>query len=532
VTAGGTPDGQRVRRAQLANIRAGLRAPAAAIASYTELLLAQARTRDMAAVAPDLERILKSARELSAVVDELLDVDRHEHLGSEGAERLQARLRHDVRNPLGAIKGYAELLLEELQDAGDATMRGDIAHLLQEVDNLLASVDAIIHFARDGDDGGDAAGLSAGSGIVDDLVRAIRPLEETAASAQEIGSILVVDDNSTVRQLLQRQLEAQGHTVLTAPSGHAALVALESESVDLVLLDLIMPEINGFEILQRLQQDKDFAGIPVIVTSALDEMDSIVRCIEAGADDYLAKPFSPVLLRARINACLERKRLRDQEEVHLRRLQAEKERSEALLLNVLPRRIVERLNNGETAVADRFEAVSVVFADIVRFTELSSRTPPGLLVEMLNHLYSELDEVCGAYGIEKIKTIGDAYMAVSGLPEIRDDHAAAAAALSFDLIDAVHRLNRKFEVGVSVRVGVHSGPVVAGIIGTHKFAYDVWGDTVNTASWLERSGEANRVHVSAETAALLDAQYDLEHRGRIRIKGGADADTYFLRRRA
>ncbi len=525
-------DLDRVRRAQVANIRAELLAPASAMVSYGELLLDEARRQGLTAAAPDLERIVQSARELADVVEDLLNVDRRGALSEDEVDTLQATLRHDVRNLLGAIKGYVELQLEELADVGGEVLRGDLETLLREADNLLANVDAIVDFTREVEaPPGEAAAPAHAGTMVQELVRSIRPLADATLRAAETGSILVVDDNQTNRDLLERRLGREGHRVLTAESGRAALAALENETVDLILLDLIMPDMNGFQFLEHINAEPRFHDIPVIVTSALDDMDSIVRCIEAGADDFLSKPFSPVLLKARINACLERKYLRDRERVALDELKAEKEKSEALLLNVLPRKIVDRLNTGEAEIADRFDSVTVVFADLVSFMDLSSQVSPARLVDLLNRLFSGFDAVCRDYGVEKIKTIGDAYMAVSGLPESRADHASAAAGLALDLVAAVDRVDAWSGVPLKVRVGVHSGPVVAGIIGTHKFAYDVWGDTVNLASRLEQSGVPNRVHVSARTAALLQGEYELEHRGRTRFKGG-ESDTFFLVGRA
>src|SRR5262249_39706742 len=162
------------------------------------------------------------------------------------------------------------------------------------------------------------------------------------------------------RDLLSRRLLRDGRLARTAEDGPAALAALAAEDFDLVLLDLMMPGMSGFEVLCRLKADERARHIPVIMISALDELDSTVRCIEAGAEDYLPKPFNPVLLRARIGACLEKKRLRDREQAMLDELRAEKERSEALLLNILPRKIIERMRRGETVIADHVADATIL----------------------------------------------------------------------------------------------------------------------------------------------------------------------------
>ena len=211
--------------------------------------------------------------------------------------------------------------------------------------------------------------------MVENLLKAVRPVpaNEGDLAAVMPSRILVVDDNASNRDLLSRRLQRQGHTVLQAEDGTIALALVEKEALDLVLLDLMMPGISGYDVLTLLKSDPRFRDIPVIMISALSELDSIVRCIEAGADDYLAKPFDPTLLRARVGSSLEKKHLRDREREMVEALRIEKERSEQLLLNILPQAIVTRLNGGETVIADQLSDVTILFADLVGFTELSSR---------------------------------------------------------------------------------------------------------------------------------------------------------------
>ncbi len=295
-----------------------------------------------------------------------------------------------------------------------------------------------------------------------------------------------------------------------------------------MLLDLMMPDINGFEVLGRLKASPALRDIPVIMISALDEVDSVIRCIEAGAEDYLPKPFNPVLLRARINACLERKSLRDRERRHLAQIEDEKERHEHLLLNVLPKPIVARLNSGEALIADRFDEVTVLFSDLVGFTEMSSRLTPTRLVTLLNQLFSEFDEIARTHGVEKIKMIGDAYMVVAGVPEPQSDHCDAIARMALDMRGAIERIAESIGEHLAFRVGIHTGPVVAGIIGTHRFIYDVWGDTVNVASRLETTSPANHIQISRATADRLSGSFELTPRGIIEVKGKGELETFFL----
>jgi adenylate cyclase len=211
-------------------------------------------------------------------------------------------------------------------------------------------------------------------------------------------------------------------------------------------------------------------------------------------------------------------------------LEEEHARSERLLLNILPPAISARLKDGEVTIADGFQEVSVLFADMVGFTELSARMPPADLVGVLNSVFSRFDELAGELGLEKIKTIGDAYMVAAGLPEPRDDHAAVLVRMGLHMRDALTLLNEEQGLSLAVRIGVHSGPVVAGVIGKRKFSYDLWGDTVNTASRMESHGEKGRVHVSQATASLLGDAFELASRGSIPVKGKGEMATFFVER--
>jgi adenylate cyclase len=279
-----------------------------------------------------------------------------------------------------------------------------------------------------------------------------------------------------------------------------------------------------------MKADERLRHVPVIMITGLAETESTIRCIEAGAEDYLPKPFDPVLLRARINSCLHKKRWRDREQKYLRRIEVETAKFERLLLSILPGPVIGRLNHGETIIADRFDEVSVLFADLVGFTKHSARTTPAALVEYLNRLFSEFDALARELGVEKIKTIGDAYMAVAGLPDPKPDHCTAIANMAFGMIDRLGRVNGHFDWPLQMRIGIHSGPLVAGIIGTHRFIYDVWGDTVNVASRLEAYSLPNRIHVSQDTARHLVGSFALEPRGRIDMQGLGQLETFFMSR--
>jgi class 3 adenylate cyclase len=342
------------------------------------------------------------------------------------------------------------------------------------------------------------------------------------------GHILVVDDHKPNRIKISFAVKKLGYTVEVAEDGRQALGMLQNQPFDLVLLDIIMPELDGYQVLEQMKADSRLRHIPVIVISAEQELDNVVKGIELGAEDYLPKTFDPVLLRARINASLEKKRWRDKEQAYLAEIEAERAKSERLLLNILPQPIAERLKQKEETIVDSFPEVTVLFADLVGFTTLAAQIPPEELIVLLNEIFLTFDQLAEAHGVEKIKTIGDAYMVVGGLPTPRSDHVEAVANMALDI---QHEINQ-FAVGtglpLNVRIGIHSGPVIAGVIGSKKFIYDLWGDTVNTASRMESQGLEGQIQVTPETYNSLRASYSFTERGVIQVKGKGELLTYFL----
>jgi adenylate cyclase len=262
--------------------------------------------------------------------------------------------------------------------------------------------------------------------------------------------------------------------------------------------------------------------------SSADQLDTVVRCIKLGADDFLPKPFNPTLLMARIESSLSKKRLRDKESAFLRRLQAEQDTSERLLLNILPKPIAERLKHGEKVIGDSFPEATVLFSDFVGFTQLATRIPPKELVATLNEVFSAFDHLCERHGLEKIKMIGDAYMVVGGVPTPRDDHAEAVAELALAMQCEVTRFAAVEGQPLRMRIGFNTGPVIAGVIGTKKFAYDLWGDTVNVANRMESHAPPGGILVTASTYARLRHSYSFKPGRVIRVKGKGAVLSYQL----
>ncbi|MGB8686326.1 MAG: adenylate/guanylate cyclase domain-containing protein [Microcoleus sp.] len=533
------------------------------------------------------------------------------------------------------------------------------------------------------------------------------------------ADILVVDDTPDNLRLLIRILQKQGYKVRPVTNGFSALEAIQSSPPDLILLDIMMPDLDGYELCEQLKAEPQFSQIPIIFLSALEEGINKAKAFEVGGADYITKPFQMKEVLARVSNQLAVRSLQIQlqeknqklteqnvqlhqeiaerrqvemetrlllratqaisksenfesaidlilrlicetiewnlgeawipssdgqvlkcalgryasdlsfsefrqtscqlsfqpgvgmpgriwlgqqsewiddvstapEQVFLRsqiaanvglkaafgvpiladnqvlavlifyrdknlecqprllelvsavatqlgaliqRKQAEEslrlqqKQTERLLLNILPKPIAERLQKEQKLIADHFDEVSVLFADLVGFTEFSARKTPTQLVEILNGIFCDFDRLSESHGLEKIKTIGDAYMVVGGLPTAREDHGRAIALLALEMQSALTQFNLKIGESFQLRIGIHSGSVVAGIIGISKFSYDLWGDTVNVASRMESNGMPGKIQVTGATYERLKEQFIFEERGMIEVKGKGKMLTYWL----
>jgi adenylate cyclase len=526
------PD-KRLVRALAAFVRQEFGTPIDVIIGITEILIEDARRDHDDPLISDLTRVRSAGVRLQDELGRLVNLALQGSFATDDDfTKFKAKLRHDLRTPLNAVKGYSELIMEEARDSGREHLVADAGRILAAAEQLLSQIDRLVAMTNPAALGTPESLpllVTPSRDLVGQVMQSISPIASTRTRDQSHSSrILVVDDILANRELLSRRLSRNGHVVSMVDGGKSALQLLAATQFDLVLLDLMMPDMNGFEVLRHLKSDPSTQHIPVIMISALDEIDSTVRCIEAGAEDYIPKPFDPILLSARIDASLERKRLRDREQAFIDELQAEKNKSDALLLNILPASVVERMRRGELEIADRFPDATILFSDLVGFTDLAGRSSPGRIIEMLNQLFSAFDALAKKFRLEKIKTIGDAYMVAGGLPEEQPGHALAVADMAIGMIEAVHEIGMGFDEPLQARIGIHSGDVVAGIIGRHRFIYDVWGDTVNTASRLESSGVPNRVQISEATYQRVKNSFHCEPRGELDIKGKGRLLTYFL----
>ena len=341
------------------------------------------------------------------------------------------------------------------------------------------------------------------------------------AAAPSLGSVLVVDDEPQNRALLRDPLEASGYEVKEAENGWQALKKIALHPPDVILLDVMMPDIDGFEVCRRLKNEAKTAHIPILMVTALTDRHERLLGIKSGANDYLNKPVDLKDLILRVGNAVHSKLLHDQ-------LQAEQEKSERLLLNILPKPIVERMKKGETNLADNYPDTTVLHADLVGFTSLLANNDPWEVVQLLNEVFSAFDVLVEEHGLEKIKTVGESYIIAGGISVPQPDHAEAMAKLAVRLQEEMERFSQKYDIDIRIRIGICTGPVIAGVIGREKFAYDVWGETVNLACHLKAIGQPGRIQIAESTYERLKDKYQFEKPHSIDGPGVGDLTAYWL----
>ena len=345
-------------------------------------------------------------------------------------------------------------------------------------------------------------------------------------SLRGAARLLVADDNKVNRLLLQRSLELQGHAVECAANGRVALEMLRQGSYDLMLLDMEMPEMDGFQVLEQLTRDQALRDLPVIVTSSLEGIANVVRCIELGAEDYLTKPVNAVLLKARIGASLEKKRLRDQQKELVRRFATSE--------------VAQDLQQSGFALQGRHVDATVMFCDIRGFTSIVESQPPEETIELLNTYYTLMFDAINGRGGVVNQMIGDGLMAIFGAPLPLDRHAEAAALAALDMIEMIELLaverRSAGRVPIRIGIGIGTGNLVAGYTGTQQRAtYTCIGDTVNVAARLEQHTKAvaRVILVDAATRAELSADISVEPLGAVELRGkSAPVEVFALERSA
>ena len=336
-------------------------------------------------------------------------------------------------------------------------------------------------------------------------------------------SLLLIEDDESFASILVEVFESD--SCFRCETHHVkdlkgALEHLASREFDVIVADLGLRDSRGMDTFQRI---KDAAKeTPIVVLTGSDDTDWGIRALKQGAQEFIHKlDLQPSLLPKLLRHAIERKKI----ELSLRR---EHKRVEMLMQNLLPTAVARRFGQGDVEEPREFEDISVLFADLVGFTRLAARMAPGAIVNMLNQIFSSFDHLAQQHGLEKIKTIGDAYMVAGGIPEPVENGPLAVTELALGMLEEIRKFNRLADVQLNLRIGVATGPVVAGIIGIDKISYDLWGDTVNLASRMESHGEPGRIQVCSRTRDLLADHFILDDRGTLEIKGKGECRTYFV----
>jgi adenylate cyclase len=516
----------------LSALRRKIRAPLHQIISYAEIIAEESGEEKHRAVSTGLSEIIVAC-------ESVLQITAGFQANAEPVESFIEKLRKHLSEYCGKLLTLSEELQRNAPAERFASLQSDIKKLSEAVgvfEKLANEITAakILTLA--------SSASVPNSGPLsrqrtEDQPSPGKPALPPGSSEKAIrgGVVLVVDDDEGNRDVLSRRLLRDGCEVMLAETGRQALRMARRYDFDLILLDIMMPEMDGIMVLAELRKDPALRQLPVIMISAVDEIESVVRCIELGADDYLPKPFNPIILRARVNALLERKRLQDDEirktaelEKALLEIEQQRNKTEELLLNILPHSIAQELQANGCVQPMYFEDVTIAFADFVGFTLSTQQIPADDLVSILNQYFTAFDNIMKRYGLEKLKTIGDCYMFVGGLPLRTPSHPVDAILAAFEMIRVTNELAKEGPVAWQLRIGVHTGPVVAGVVGIHKFTFDIWGDAVNFSSRMESSGAPGRVNLSASTYARIKDFFSCEKRGEVKIKDGREVEMYFV----
>ncbi len=354
--------------------------------------------------------------------------------------------------------------------------------------------------------------------------------------------ILAVDDYVENLQVIVRIAEEMGpeYEVLQAIDAETAFEIAKDEIPDLIITDWEMPGMNGIELIKRLRMEKSSRLIPVIMyTGIMTTSDNLATALDAGAVDFIRKPIDPVEFRARVLSMLQLsesfqtiKMQMELVQAQTQEIIAEKQKSEKLLLNILPEKTARELKRVGSTRPVRYESVSVLFTDFKGFTKLAEEMSAEELVQEIHFCFSRFDEIMTRHNVEKIKTIGDAYMAAGGLPTQNNSHAMDVVKAALEIKDFMEKLklerDQEGRKCFELRLGIHTGSVVAGIVGINKFQYDIWGDTVNVAARMESSGEVGKVNISETTYEKVKDHFNTSYRGKIEAKNKGEINMYFV----
>ena len=519
------PDPARVQRVALAHVRHELRTPINAIIGYSEMLLEDAEEAGgQAEVAGDLRRIRTGGRELLALVDSILDPERIAAEADTDLGRYGERIRADLRTPVTGVIGYAEMLLE----GGHDELAADLERILGAARHLLELSEDIVGVAT-GRTGSGGAELGQAAALAQGVLAKLRPLHARAADPGRAGSLLVVDDNPTNRDLLSRQLARSGYVVATAATGEEAFARMAAQPFDVVLLDILMPDVDGLEVLRRMKADAQLRSIPVIMISSLDEIEGAIRCLEAGAADYLTKPFDPRLLEVRIGGVLEVQHLREREHRFRELAEQGDVHLDRLLRGACPGGLAERVRAGDTSIIELYPNTAVAWCTLDRVVT-SPRMTPEERVAVVERALGVLEEAAAAAGVDTVLLKPPAIILATGIGAELEDGAIRVADAAFATLAALRDVDPT--AARALRIGLHVGEAWAAVFAADRIGVHLWGDAPDLARRLERQAEPGCIHVSPAAQAQLRGAFLLASRGVTEVHGRGQMRTFTLTGRA
>lgn len=486
-----TPNEVRARAIYWLYRKQNLLAPVNTMMELAEILRQDPVIQGRPEVEKDLEMIRVSARTLKERVENFLDPGRVDR-----DVEFILKVDHDLRAPLSIIFNYGDYLLEKAGPLGLEPVASELGLFRQLGRRSLELIDEIVfHLMRTTAESEPGARDAVPDSLLEpfrELAKAFNP-PEGGRRRTAPGRILVVEDHPDARWLLCEQLETQGHEVVAVDAGAAALERFDAEVFDLVLLDIMLPHVNGLEVLKRIKEHDVRGHVPVLVISSFSDEDKLIRCIEAGAEDYLVKPFNPTFLWTRVDTCLEKR--------YLRRC------NEEILHAILPPQVARTVIKERTYAPQPFPWVAVMFADVSGLTTYTDmhRDQPEAVVNALGEIFVAWEQIAEKHEVQKIKTIGDEMLAVANLLQPVTNPVQNCIECGLEMIGETRRLAGSR--GWTLKVGIHVGPVVAGIIGAKQYLFDLWGDTVNTASRMQSNGAPGVITLS-ETAWSQLSSFD------------------------
>jgi len=340
-------------------------------------------------------------------------------------------------------------------------------------------------------------------------------------------NIVIVEDEKIIALDLSNTLRKLGYNVAgIAVTGDEVFELIEKHNPNLIMMDILLE--GGMSGIDAAEIRSQKYGLPVVYLTALTDEETLQKAKKTNPFGYVLKPYDEKTLHSSIEMALYKHQVDRELQIRTKELEEEKKRTDELLKNILPEEIVDEIRNRGNVTPRYYDKVSILFTEFCGFDLITSKVEPNILLSELNEIFENFDSIVQKYNLEKLKTIGDSYMIAAGLPELMSDHAVKILQAALDMQKYVTKRNKVKDIKLEMRAGIHSGPVVAGIVGMRKFTYDIWGDAVNIASRMASGCEPRKINISGETYKLVKDKFKCIYRGKLNAKGRGEIDMYFV----